>query len=125
MVAVIAGIAKEVYDQVDIRAGLGETYSKMVWDIYILSGASSDRGDVGSDHCEASVAAVHYHFFRMERVKKAISRLGEGLSIGLDNDRVIFKAFRKHAINGESEAQEKKMDEYFRKQTKKGFSAND
>jgi hypothetical protein len=64
-------------------------------------------------------------FFGLERVKKAISCLAEGLSIGLDNDRVIFKAFRKHAINGESEAQEKKMDEYFRKQTKKGFSAND
>ena len=64
-------------------------------------------------------------FFGLERVKKAISRLGEGLSIGLDNDRVIFEALRKHAINGESEAQEKKMDEYFRKQTEKGFSAND
>jgi hypothetical protein len=64
-------------------------------------------------------------FFGLERVKKAISCLGEGLSIGLDNDRVIFEALRKHAINGESEAQEKKMDEYFRKQTEKGFSADD
>jgi hypothetical protein len=64
-------------------------------------------------------------FFGLERVKKAISNLGEGLSIGLDNDRVIFKALREHAINGESEAQEKKMDEYFRKQTEKWFSAND
>ena len=64
-------------------------------------------------------------FFGLERVKKAISRLGEGLSIGLDNDRVIFKALREHAINGETEAQEKKMDEFFRKQTEKGFSAND
>jgi len=64
-------------------------------------------------------------FFGMERVKKAVSCLGEGLSIGLDNDRVIFKALREHSINGESEAQERKMDDYFRKQTKKGFSAND
>lgn len=64
-------------------------------------------------------------FFGLEKVKKTISCLGEGLSIGLDNDRVIFKALREHAINGESEAQERKMDEYFSKQTKKGFSAND
>lgn len=63
--------------------------------------------------------------FGLERVKKAVSCLGEGLSIGLDNDRVIFKALREHAINGDSEAQERKMDDYFRKQTKKGFSAND
>ena len=68
--------------------------------------------------------AVHCRFSAWNS-EKAISRLGEGLSIGLDNDRAIFKAFRKHAINGESEAQEKKMDEYFRKQTQKGFSAND
>ena len=64
-------------------------------------------------------------FFGMERVKKAVSCLGEGLSISLDNDRVIFKALREHSINGESEAQERKTDEYFRKQTEKLFSAND
>jgi hypothetical protein len=42
-------------------------------------------------------------FFGLEKVKKAVSCLGEGLSIGLDNDRVIFKALREHSINGESE----------------------
>jgi hypothetical protein len=31
----------------------------------------------------------------------------------LENDKVIFKALRNHEINGESENQEEKMDEYF------------
>ena len=39
----------------------------------------------------------------------------EGIRLGLENDAVIFKALREHKINGESEAQEKKMNEYFRR----------
>ena len=60
----------------------------------------------------------------LDRIKKSIGCLADGLSIGLDNDRVIFKALREHCINGESEEQERQMDEYFRKQTKKGFIVN-
>lgn len=39
----------------------------------------------------------------------------EGIKLGLENDAVIFKALRSHQINGESEAQEEKMNEFFRK----------
>ena len=39
----------------------------------------------------------------------------EGIKLGLENDAVIFKSLREHKINGESEAQEKKMNAYFRK----------
>lgn len=44
-----------------------------------------------------------------------IDEIKEGIRIGLENDSVIFNALRKNNINGESEAQEKKMNEYFRK----------
>lgn len=40
----------------------------------------------------------------------------EGVKLGLENDAVIFKALREHKINGESELQEQKMNEFFRKQ---------
>lgn len=39
----------------------------------------------------------------------------EGIKLGLENDAVIFKVLRSHQINGESEAQEEKMNEFFRK----------
>lgn len=42
--------------------------------------------------------------------------VSEGLKIGLENDAVIFNALRKNNINGESEIQEQKMNEFFRKQ---------
>lgn len=61
-------------------------------------------------------------FIGLDRLKKSIARLGEGLCIGLDNDLVIFKALREHCINGESEEQERKTHEYFKKATQKGFS---
>lgn len=40
----------------------------------------------------------------------------EGLKLGLENDAVIFKALREHKINGESELQEQKMNQFFRRQ---------
>lgn len=43
-------------------------------------------------------------------------RVMEGLEIGLENDSVIFKALREHKINGESELQEQKMNQFFRRQ---------
>lgn len=42
-----------------------------------------------------------------------LDRIADGLSIGLQNDRIIFRALREHSINGESEAQEKVMEAYF------------
>lgn len=52
---------------------------------------------------------------------KAINRIANGLNIGLENDRVIFRALRDHEINGASEVQEQKMEEYFKQCTIKGF----
>ena len=56
-----------------------------------------------------------------KEIKCAINRIAEGLNIGLENDRVIFRAFRENKINGQSESQEKKMDEYFRKCATDGY----
>lgn len=44
-----------------------------------------------------------------------LKEIKEGIRLGLENDAVIFKALRYHKINGESEAQEVKMNNYFRK----------
>ena len=44
-----------------------------------------------------------------------IDEIKEGIKLGLENDAVIFKALREHKINGESEAQEEKMNKYFRR----------
>jgi hypothetical protein len=46
-------------------------------------------------------------------INKRLGVLQDGLVMALENDRVIFKALRTHEINGESEEQEKKMDQYF------------
>ncbi len=47
------------------------------------------------------------------RLFHLMDRIADGLSIGLQNDRIIFRALREHSINGESEAQEKVMEAYF------------
>lgn len=44
-----------------------------------------------------------------------MDEIKEGIKLGLENDAVIFKALRENKINGESETQETKMNEYFRK----------
>jgi hypothetical protein len=49
----------------------------------------------------------------LERISDKLEIVQEGLVMALENDRVIFKALRTHEINGESEEQEKKMDQYF------------
>lgn len=49
-------------------------------------------------------------------LEKRIAKLEQGIKLGLENDAVIFKALRENKINGESEAQEEKMDKYFRDQ---------
>ena len=58
------------------------------------------------------------------RLFKLVDRIGAGLNIGLRNDKVIFDAFRKNAINGESEIQDRIMDEYFTDCTMNGFKAD-
>ena len=46
-------------------------------------------------------------------IKKKIAVIQEGMIICLENDCVIFKALKTHQINGDSEKQEKKMNDYF------------
>ena len=60
-------------------------------------------------------------FCDRRRLTSAIDKIAEGLAIGLENDAVIFKALRENEINGESEVQERKMNEYFRDSTTSGF----
>ena len=56
------------------------------------------------------------------QLSKQVDRIGDGLNIGLRNDKVIFEALRKNSINGESERQEQIMDEYFTNCVVSGFS---
>ncbi len=49
----------------------------------------------------------------LKEIKGTIGKIQMGLVMALENDKVIFKSLRTHEINGESEQQEKKMDEYF------------
>ena len=57
----------------------------------------------------------------IKKLFKLMDRLGAGLDIGLRNDKVIFRAFRENSINGDSELQEKVMDEYFTQCAVEGF----
>ncbi|MEA5032300.1 MAG: hypothetical protein VB025_09150 [Sphaerochaeta sp.] len=54
---------------------------------------------------------------------KLVDRIAEGLTYGLENDAVIFNAFRKNSINGESEVQEQKMRDYFSRCATEGFKS--
>lgn len=49
----------------------------------------------------------------IEEIKHSMKMIEDGLVMALENDKVIFKALRTHEINGESEEQEAKMDQYF------------
>ena len=78
------------------------------------------------DFCTAVVTIVCCIFGRgrivmwgLERYSRRkdshIDEIKEGIRRGRENDSVIFNALRENKINGESEAQEKKMNDYFRK----------
>lgn len=72
----------------------------------------------------ASGGLIMYYIKKHDRVsdlEKKFDRLTEGVQLGLENDIVIFKALRQGHINGESEAQEKRLNEYFFKCATKGF----
>lgn len=58
---------------------------------------------------------------RLTAIEKVVTRLAEGVSLGLENDIVIFNALRNNHINGESEAQEHKMNDYFHRNTNEGL----
>lgn len=69
-----------------------------VWLLNRMAKVSDDRNQTAKD---------------IKSIKETLDKLQDGLSLGLENDMVIFNAFRTHEINGESEAQEKKMEKYF------------
>lgn len=49
----------------------------------------------------------------ISEIKESMALIQKGLIVALENDQVIFMALRNHEINGESEKQDKKMNEYF------------
>ena len=55
----------------------------------------------------------HLYAKDLREIKATITKIQMGLVMALENDKVIFKSLRTHEINGESEEQEKKMDDYF------------
>jgi len=57
----------------------------------------------------------------IDKLFKLVNRLAAGLEIGLRNDKVIFRALRENCINGDSELQDKIMDEYFTECTVHSF----
>ena len=50
----------------------------------------------------------------LEVITEVMSRNSRGTILSLENDQVIFNALRNNHINGESETQEKKLDEYYK-----------
>ena len=60
----------------------------------------------------------------IDKLFKLVNRLAAGLEIGLRNDKVIFRALRENCINGDSELQDKIMDEYFTECTVHGFKVD-
>lgn len=69
----------------------------------------------------AIIMTVINKFGDKKKITDAISCIAKGTKIGLENDKVIFKALREHNINGESEHQERKMEEYFLQSTTETF----
>jgi hypothetical protein len=86
--------------------------SDLVWGALIAGGVSI-------------ITTVINRWGDTKRLTGAINRIAEGLNIGLDNDRVIFRAFRENKINGESEAQERKMDDYFQRCAISGYKVKE
>lgn len=54
---------------------------------------------------------------RVHDLEHKVDRLCEGMELSIMNDKVIFKALREGHINGESERQEKKLDEFIFKKS--------
>ncbi|MGH0053808.1 MAG: hypothetical protein ACQ5SW_10505 [Sphaerochaetaceae bacterium] len=59
----------------------------------------------------------------IKSLEHQVNRIAKGMDIALKNDQVIFDAFRKNQINGESEVQDRIMEDYFRECAVAGFMA--
>jgi len=68
----------------------------------------------------------HFHGVdaSLEKLTQAVNLNAEGTALGLENDLIIFNAFRDHHINGESEKAEKKVREYLMRNTTEALKAN-
>lgn len=55
---------------------------------------------------------------------RQVNRIAKGMDIALKNDQVIFNALRKNQINGESEVQDKIMEDYFRECAVAGYKVD-
>lgn len=84
--------------------------------VLLVLGSLFSAGTVG----QIAMYAIKKHD-RLEKVEKVVERLAEGVTLGLENDIVIFNALRNNHINGESEKQEQKMRTYFRENSNKGL----
>lgn len=60
----------------------------------------------------------------LEKLTQAVNLNAEGTALGLENDLIIFNAFRDHHINGESEKAEKKVREYLMRNTTEALKAD-
>ena len=70
----------------------------VLWLLNHLSKKISDRDQTAKD---------------IKDIKEDLKRLQSGLVMCLENDCVIFHALKTHQINGDSEKQEEKMQNYF------------
>jgi len=72
--------------------------------------------DKKMDTVQTTIEKDSKHFEKIDsalsEVQKALNLNAEGTAIGLENDLIIFNAFRNHHINGESEKAEKKVKDY-------------
>ena len=93
----------------------------------IKDSVSKHRNNLDKDIAEIRQKLLndYNHFEELEKkvdiLSDSISDLKQvknhevkGIMLGLENDEVIFEALRTHHINGESEAQKQKMDDYFK-----------
>lgn len=93
----------------------------------IKESVSKHRNNLDNDIAEIR-QKLNKDYNHLEELEKKVDSLSEsisdlkqvkdhevkGIMLGLENDAVIFEALKNHHINGESEAQNEKMDVYFK-----------
>ena len=82
-----------------------------------------DDLDRKMDNMQSAIEKDGKHFAKIDatlsEMQEALNLNAEGTAIGLENDLIIFNAFRDHHINGESEKAEKKVRDYLMASAKK------
>jgi len=96
--------------------------SELIWvalitgSVTVANGLLSRRWKKGDDMSQVRADIA--------RLYRQVDRIAKGMDIALKNDQVIFDAFRKNQINGESEIQDRIMEDYFRECAVNGFKAD-